>query len=59
MVIAAIEFQSQAHAMVICLGINSEISCDESISEVVVLHTESITVAMKCLGLEKENKTKA
>ena len=44
---------------IICLGINSEISCDKSISEVVVLHTGSITVAMKSLGLEKEDKTKA
>ena len=44
---------------VICLGINSEISCDKSISEVVALHTERVTVAMKSLGLEKEDKTKA
>ena len=59
MVIAAIEFHSQAHATVICLGINSEISCDKSISEAVVLLTESVTVAIKSLGLEKEDKTKA
>ena len=59
MVIAAIEFHSQAHVTVICLGINSEKSCNKSISKVVVLHTESVTVAMKSLGLEKEDKTKA
>ena len=59
MVIAAVEFHSQAHAMVKCLWINSEISCHKSISKVVVLHTERVTVAMKSLGLEKEDKKKA
>jgi len=42
---------------IIGLGINSDISCDKSISEVVALHIESITVAMKSLGLEKEDNS--
>ena len=59
MVIAAIEFHSQAHAMVKCFWINSKISCHKSVSKEVVLHTEMVTVAVKSLGLEKENRKKA
>ena len=45
--------------MVKSLGVYPEISCVKRISEIVVPHTGSIVVAIKCLGLEKEDKTKA
>ena len=45
--------------MVKSLGVNPEISCLYRISEIVVPHSGSIIVAVKYLGLEKEDKTKA